>query len=66
MAEQQAAQDKTEQATPKRQEDAKDKGNVAKSQDLNSVALLFAGIFGITYAIKEIFEAFTEIGRAHV
>ncbi len=59
MAEQQSAQDKTEQATPKRQEDAKDKGNVAKSQDLNSVALLFAGIFGISYAIKEILAAFT-------
>ncbi len=59
MAEQQSAQDKTEQATPKRQEDAKDKGNVAKSQDLNSVALLFAGIFGISYSSKEMMGAFT-------
>jgi len=59
MAEQQSAQDKTEQATPKRQEDAKDKGNVAKSQDLNSVVLLFAGIFGISYSSKEMMGAFT-------
>ncbi len=58
MAEQQSAQDKTEQATPKRQEDAKDKGNVAKSQDLNSVALLFAGIFAISYTSKELIGGF--------
>ncbi len=58
MAEQQSAQDKTEQATPKRQEDAKEKGNVAKSQDLNSVVLLFAGIFGISYTGNEIIGAF--------
>jgi len=59
MAEQQSAQDKTEQATPKRQEDAKDKGNVAKSQDLNSVVLLFAGIFGISYSGKDMLSAFS-------
>ncbi|MEA3286012.1 MAG: flagellar biosynthesis protein FlhB [Candidatus Marinimicrobia bacterium] len=58
MAEQQAAQDKTEQATPKRLEEAKDKGNVAKSQDLNSVVLLFAGIFGLTYSANEIITVF--------
>ena len=63
MAEQQAAQDKTEQATPKRQEDAKDKGNVAKSQDLNSVVLLFAGIFGLSYTSDEILGAFTGLAR---
>ncbi len=58
MAEQQSAQDKTEQATPKRREDAKDKGNVAKSQDLNSVVLLFAGIFGISYSADAMLDAF--------
>lgn len=61
MAEQQSAQDKTEQATPKRLEDAKDKGNVAKSQDLNSVVLLFAGIFAISFSAKEITLAFTDL-----
>jgi len=58
MAEDQSAQDKTEQATPKRQEEAKDKGNVAKSQDLNSVALLFAGIFALSYTSKELLDGF--------
>jgi len=56
----QSAQDKTEQATPKREDEAKEKGNVAKSQDLNSVVLLFAGIFGISYSIKEIIQLLSE------
>ena len=60
MAEQQSAQDKTEQATPKRLDEAKDKGNVAKSQDLNSVVVLFAGIFSITFSAREIISAFRD------
>lgn len=43
MAEQ-SGQDKTEQPTARRREQAKDKGNVAKSQELNSVAVLIAGM----------------------
>lgn len=58
MAEQQSAQDKTEEATPKRLQEATEKGNVAKSQDLNSVVLLFAGIFGISYSSKQIMDSF--------
>ncbi len=37
-------QDKTEQATPKRLDDAKEKGNVAKSQELNSVMVLVVAV----------------------
>ncbi len=48
MAEQ-SSQDKTEKATPKRREEAQEKGNVPKSTELNSVAVLFAGI--ITFKI---------------
>jgi flagellar biosynthesis protein FlhB len=36
-------QDKTEQATPKKKEDAKEKGQVAKSKEIPSVAVLAAG-----------------------
>ena len=36
-------QDKTEQATPKKKEDAKEKGQVAKSREISSVAVLAAG-----------------------
>jgi len=38
-----AGQDRTEKATPKRRSEARSKGQVAKSQDLSSVAGLLAG-----------------------
>ena len=37
-------QDKTEQATPKKRSEARKKGQVAKSQDVSSVAVLLAGL----------------------
>jgi flagellar biosynthetic protein FlhB len=42
--------DKTEKATPKRKEEARKKGQIAKSQDLNGSVVLLAGLFtlGIT------------------
>ncbi len=43
-----SAQDKTESPTAKRREEAREKGNVARSADLNSVAVLFAGILGLS------------------
>ena len=36
------AQDKTEEPTPRRREKAKEEGNVARSMDLNSVAVMLA------------------------
>ena len=42
MAEQQSDQEKTEKATPKKRRDARKKGQVAKSQELASVAVLLA------------------------
>lgn len=40
-------QEKTEQATPKRREDARRKGQVARSTELSSVAILMAGFLSI-------------------
>lgn len=40
-------QEKTEQATPKRREESKKKGQVAKSQELNSAVVLMAGLGGL-------------------
>ena len=37
-------QDKTEPATPKRKEEARKKGEVAKSRELASIAVLTAGV----------------------
>ena len=44
-----AADDKTEKATPKRKTEARKKGQVSKSQDLNSVMVLGAGLIGIMF-----------------
>ncbi|MBW2644651.1 MAG: EscU/YscU/HrcU family type III secretion system export apparatus switch protein, partial [Deltaproteobacteria bacterium] len=42
MAEQNKDQEKTEQATPRKREEARKKGQVAKSRDATSVAVLLA------------------------
>lgn len=43
MAQQDSGQERTEQATPKRRQEAKDKGQIARSRELNTVAVLLAG-----------------------
>ncbi len=43
-----SAGDKTEKATPKRRNDARQKGNVAKSQDLNGAVVLMAGLLAMS------------------
>ena len=40
---------KTEKATPKRRDEARKQGNVAKSTDLNSAVVLAAGLVGLTF-----------------
>lgn len=42
------ANDKTEKATPKREQEAREKGQVAKSMDLAGAAVLFAGLFSLS------------------
>ncbi len=46
MAEEQSAQERTEQPTPKRLEDARKKGQVPRSRDFNTTVSLLAGGFG--------------------
>lgn len=41
-------QEKTEQATPKRREDARRKGQVARSSELSSIAILAAGLLALS------------------
>jgi flagellar biosynthetic protein FlhB len=45
-------QDKTEPATPKKKEDARRKGQVAKSKELSSIAVLSAGILYLFFSAK--------------
>ena len=41
--------DKTEKATPKRRKEARDKGQVARSPELSSAAVLSAGLIAVTW-----------------
>jgi len=50
------AQDRTEKATPRKRGKERRKGNVARSVELNSVAILFAGIFLFIFLGKELIE----------
>jgi flagellar biosynthetic protein FlhB len=45
-------QDKTEPATPKKKEDARKKGQVAKSKELSSIAVLLAGVLYLYFGAK--------------
>src|ERR1044072_6565296 len=44
------ANDKTEKATPKKREDARKKGQVAKSADINGAAILLGGLIALSAA----------------
>ena len=55
MAEEYQSQDRTEEPTPRKQEKAREEGQVVRSRELNSTAMLLAGSFclvglGATYA----------------
>src|ERR1700750_370074 len=43
-----AAGDKTEKATPKKRQEARKKGQVAKSHDLNGAVVMFAALFALS------------------
>ncbi|MCD6375098.1 MAG: flagellar biosynthesis protein FlhB [Caldisericaceae bacterium] len=46
------AQERTEQPTPRRREEAREKGRVAKSTELNSVVVLITGIFSLKLTLE--------------
>lgn len=52
MADESSSQEKTEEATPKRLRDARKKGQVSKSRDLNTVFILIVA-FGALVALKD-------------
>ncbi len=65
MSENNSAQDKTEQPTPKRQQDAVNKGDVAQSKDLSSFLIMgFVGVtlyFSAKTTAKYIFDIFEHV-----
>jgi flagellar biosynthetic protein FlhB len=51
-----AAGEKTEKATPKRRADARKKGQVAKSPDLNGAVVMFAALFALSATAPHLVE----------
>jgi len=49
-------EEKTEQATPRKREEAREKGEVAKSRELPSVAVLLAAMFTLTFLGSHIYS----------
>jgi flagellar biosynthetic protein FlhB len=54
------AQEKTEQATPKKREEARKKGQVFKSREINSALILIATFIALKYFITYIMESLKE------
>ena len=46
MAESESGQDKTEDPTEKRKKDSREKGEIARSKELNTLAIMLAGAGG--------------------
>jgi len=65
MAEQRSDQERTEKATPKKRQEARKKGQVAKSQELASVAVLLACLgvfyFGSYYMIGKMLNVMRQL-----
>src|SRR3954463_3539998 len=51
-----ASGDKTEKATPKKRAEARKKGSVAKSQDLNGAIVMFAALFALSATAPHLVE----------
>jgi flagellar biosynthetic protein FlhB len=60
MAEHDSGQERTERATPRKLEEARNQGQVARSRELNTVALLVAGSAGLMFLGSGLVES---IGR---
>ncbi|MBN4081336.1 flagellar biosynthesis protein FlhB [Caldithrix abyssi] len=59
-----SSQDRTEKATPKRRQEAREEGNIAKSMDVNAVAVLLVGILGLKFMGADLFEQLTQFMRS--
>ncbi|MFW3898061.1 flagellar biosynthesis protein FlhB [Pseudomonas bharatica] len=65
MAESESGQDKTEDPTDKRRNDAREKGEIARSKELNTVAVMIAGAGGLLTFGGYLAEALMEIMRSN-
>src|ERR1700744_2351208 len=66
-------EDRTERATPKRRSEARERGQVGRSADLNSAGVLIGGLFAISLVGPKVVNAtasgmteiFSDIARPH-
>jgi flagellar biosynthetic protein FlhB len=56
VAEEESAQEKTEEPTAKKLEKAKDDGQIARSKELNTLLVLMAGSFGLLIFGPDMYE----------
>ena len=57
------AGEKTEKATPKKRDDARKQGQVARSADLNGAVILMAGLFALSAFAPAMYASITEATR---
>ncbi len=63
MAEQDQAQERTEQATPRRKQQARERGQVARSRELNTVTVLVVGAAGLLSMGPGLLSGLAEVMR---
>ena len=57
-------QEKTEQASPKKKEEARKKGQVSRSQELNSAIVMLTGLSVIYFLIDDLLGTFTSMFKS--
>ena len=60
------AGEKTEKATPKKQKEAREKGQVARSTDLQGAVVLMVGIVALGYAGPGLVQRMGDVLRAAI
>lgn len=65
MAEEKKDQERTEEATPKRREEAREKGQVAKSRELASVAVLGASLIFFYFGASDLLTRIMDMMKAN-
>lgn len=66
MAEEFDQDERTEQATPRKREQVRQKGQVARSQEINSVAVLFSGLLAVMVFSNSMYSGLTDALRYNI
>lgn len=66
MAEEDSGQERTEQPTPKREEDARKKGQIARSRELNTMAVMLVSAMAMVMLGKEMITDLGELMKRHM